>query len=171
MTVNGSVGSMAEREIDEILAKMECALVFARVGTVRGGVVRLSKAELELFAHVETARNFMMSVLQSEKADRKLLSQILGGDCVRISRIRAVLESMQVLWPSSGEPRLRSCLNACVSVEQVLGDLGLGFALRLAQAREKKPHGGSRCRHGRACRNDSTQRSAAANYCSAKVGI
>jgi len=128
---------MAEREIDEILAKMECALVFARVETVRGGVVRLSKAELELFAHVERARNFMMSVLQSEKADRKLLSQIFGGDCVRISRIRAVLESVQVLWPSSGEPRLRSCLNACVSVEQILGDLGLGFALRLAQVREE----------------------------------
>jgi len=137
MAVDGSGGRMAEREIDEIVAKMECALVFARVETARGGVVRLSKAELELFAHMETARNFMMSVLQSEKADRKLLSQFFGGDCIRISRIRAVLESVQVLWPNSGEPRLRACLNACESVEQVLGDLGLGFALRLAQAREK----------------------------------
>lgn len=127
---------MSEVEIDGIVAKMEDAV--SQVDAAQGGLVQLPRAELELLTQVEAARNFMMQVLQSENQDRKNLSLIFGGDCVRISRVRAVLESAELQTAcTERDLRIRSCLSACESVEKVLGDLGLGFALRLAQAMEK----------------------------------
>merc|ERR1719359_2545322 len=86
----------------------------------------------------EVARDFMMAVLQSESGDRVALRNIFGGDCARISTVRAVLEATRLSEASREDQRLATCLSACRSVEKVLADLGLGFALRCAQEVQKR---------------------------------
>eukprot|EP00439_Symbiodinium_sp_Y106_P039084 s3465_g4.t1 len=113
---------------DGILVKLELAL--SKAGGVQLGTVRLQRWELDVAAHMEAARNLMMAVLQSENEHRTVLQHVFGGDCLRISRARAVVESTLQLGLCSRQGRATDCLRACESVEQVLGDLGLGFSLR-----------------------------------------
>jgi len=110
-----------------------------RVEASRGSLVNFHRAELELLQQLEAARDLMMTVLQSDSGDRKMLCSIFGGDCARVCRVRAVIESLPHLsgQDSSESRRASACLGACESVERVLRDLGLSLALKTAQEREK----------------------------------
>eukprot|EP00929_Paragymnodinium_shiwhaense_P054658 TRINITY_DN27407_c0_g1_i5.p1 TRINITY_DN27407_c0_g1~~TRINITY_DN27407_c0_g1_i5.p1 ORF type:complete len:627 (+),score=158.55 TRINITY_DN27407_c0_g1_i5:107-1987(+) len=116
---------------DTMLLKMEAAVEDILEAT--GKVVRLRKAEFALLKLLEHARDYMIAVLQSETGDRQLLQSIFGGDCLRITRTRAVLDGVQFSSMHDADMRPSTCRTACESIEQVLQDLGLGFALRQAQ--------------------------------------
>lgn len=132
-------GSDAAAAMDAGVASMEKALAEADVAKSSGSAVLLQRYELELLGHMEAARGLMMSVLQGESKERKVLQEVFGGDCSRISKVRALLESAEKLGiPSRGKDRAENCLRACESVENVLADLGLGWALKLAQIQERE---------------------------------
>jgi len=117
--------------IDGIMENMVCAI--AKVKRSQGSIVSLPKAELDLLAHIEQARDFMMESI-SNQTDRSRLRETFGGDCKRIARLRAVCESIEFSDMNKGDQRLRTCLRACESVEKVVIDLGDGEALRTAHA-------------------------------------
>jgi len=117
--------------MDNVLDRM--VAVVARVKNSQGSVVSLPKAELDLLAQIELARDLMMEALRNQN-DRTLLRDIFGGDCARLVRIRAICESIAFSDMNKSDQRLPTCLRACESVEKVIIDLGDGDALRKAQA-------------------------------------
>jgi len=120
--------------IDNVIAKMEKAL--SKVDKATG--VKLPKAETDLLTHIEEARDFMLAVLMNPKdKDRKVLEAILGGDCIRIGAVRAMLESAHFSPMYAADPRPKMCLNSCESVENVLGELGLFEELKAAKTLQK----------------------------------
>jgi len=123
--------------MDRILFGMEAGLL--QVDAAQSSKVKLTKAELDFLQHTIAARDFMMATLSSGGTDRRRLREIFGGDCVRISRTRAVLESVRLSEAlyTTDDP-VDKCINACESVENVLGDLGLGWTLKRAQENERK---------------------------------
>lgn len=127
---------------DALIARMENLL--RQVDASQGSVVKLSKVELDFLAEVEAARNFMEGALHIQD-NRYLLEHIFGGDCIRISRTRAVLEAAKLSDGNAQDQRLPTCISSCESVEKVLQDLGLGFCLRqsLEQQRYRLQHRGS----------------------------
>lgn len=118
--------------VDNVMDRMVAAI--GRVKSSQGSIVSLPKAELDLLAQIEIARDIMMEALKYQ-GDRAQLRDIFGGNCARIARIRAICESIEFSEMNSGDQRLRTCLRSCESVEKVLIDLGDGEALRSAQAR------------------------------------
>ena len=100
--------------------------------------VKFQGIVLDLFAHMDAARSLMMAVLKSENTKRTVLQHVFGGDCVRISRARAVIESAVAMGLCGRHQMAEDCLRTCESVEQVLGDLGLGFSLRQAQIQQRE---------------------------------
>lgn len=122
-------------DLDKMLKDLEAAL--ARVEANQTSRVALPKCELELLLHLGDCRDFMIDVLQSP-GDRSALQDIFGGDCVRICRILAVLESAKFSEMNANDQRLLTCTSACESVVKVLEDLGLGWALRQAQEQTKE---------------------------------
>ncbi|CAK9081155.1 Uncharacterized protein SCF082_LOCUS38658 [Durusdinium trenchii] len=123
---------------DAILAKLEIALSKADAADPTRNAVRFQGIVLDLFSHIEAARSLMMEVLRSENVNRTILQHVFGGDCVRISRARAVVESAAQMNLRGRHKMAADCLRACECVEQVLSDLGLGFSLRQAQIRERE---------------------------------
>lgn len=131
-----SVRSMDEKlqiaeKIDHVIHMMLTAI--NKVKQAAGSFVKLPKAELDLLAQIEIARDVIMEVLKNQY-DRTLLHDIFGGDCARIVRIRAMCEGITFSQMNQGDQRLPTCLRACESVEKVLIDLGEGEALRKAQS-------------------------------------
>jgi hypothetical protein len=127
---------LSSEVVDELLWKTEAT--FQKLERARSSPVQLPRTELEIVKLFGILRDFMMALLQSECGDRVVLPRIFGGNCSRISRIRAVLEAIRLSEAARGDQRVVSCLNACKSVETVLGELGLGQALRTAQESHKK---------------------------------
>jgi len=134
-------GTDEAQAFDKILRKLEGTLakadevddeVAARASVKFQGIV------LDLFAHMDAARSLMMAVLKSENTKRTVLQHVFGGDCVRISRARAVIESAVAMGLCGRHQMAEDCLRTCESVEQVLGDLGLGFSLRQAQIQQRE---------------------------------
>jgi len=129
--VSGPQGLTPEA-MDAVLARMETD--FRLLKSSRGSLARSLK-ERELVYSFGLARHLMMSVLSCDSGDRKLLNAIFGGDCTRVSRVRAVLESVVL---AQADERLHSCMSACTSVEKVLCDLGFSRALRVAQTAQRE---------------------------------
>lgn len=129
------MASYTADEIDAILDRIESAV--QGVIEAKGSIVKLPKAELELLAHFEEARDFMMSVLKRNDKDREVLHSIFGDDCSRIARIRAALEGLPLADLSAGDQRRQECISACESVEKVMQDSGLATRLREVQAKAK----------------------------------
>lgn len=120
--------------MDEVLNRMSAKL--AKMDSSRGSTVGLPRAELELLAQIEISRDFMMDILRKQ-GERQLLQDIFGGDCARIARLRVLCESVEFSEMNAGDQRLKTCLSACESMEQVLKDLGLDESLCQAQTRER----------------------------------
>merc|ERR550525_1131808 len=70
--------------------------------------------------------------------DRNMLAAVFGGDCMRISRINAVLEAVKMSEMNAADQRLAGARGQCDSVEKVLEDMGLGLALRQALDKQKQ---------------------------------
>jgi len=137
------LGKMAEIKcteegIDAIVGRMEASL--AKVEELQGSMVKLKKAEMDLLKAFEEARDYMMKMLKQES--RETLQNIFGGDCKRIASIGNCLKS--AVFADKGtkdDQRIAGCQSACESVEKVLEDLGLGWALRQAQEQAKAKKG------------------------------
>jgi len=122
-----------EEVIDEIVSRMEAGV--AKVEECQGSMVKLKRAEMEVLKAFEEARDYMNKMLQSET--REKLVNIFGGDCTRIAMIGNCLKSVEFSDPGTrNDQRNAGCQDACDSVEKVLEDLGLGWALRQAQQAE-----------------------------------
>jgi len=118
-------------KIDHAIDQMMLAIT--KVKQAAGSNVKLPKAELDLLAQMETARDVIMDVLKNQY-DRTLLHDVFGGNCARIVRIQVMCKSVEFSAMNQGDQRLPTCLRACESLEKVLVDLGEGEALRTAQA-------------------------------------
>lgn len=133
-------GNDEAQAFDAILRSLEGSL--AKADAQQNAAVASVKFQgivVDLFTQLEAARSLMMQVLQSENVKRTVLQHVFGGDCVRISRARAVVETaLQMDYGTGRNQMAEECLRACESVEQVLGDLGLGFSLRKAQVQERE---------------------------------
>jgi len=127
---------LSEQAIDNILDKMQDAVI--KIDELQGKMVKLRNAEVELLKQFEAGRNYMMDMLQNPTNGREGLQNIFGGDCKRIARIRMCLETAKFSDMYASDQRHPDCLNACESVEQVLKDLGLGWALRQALEQQKE---------------------------------
>jgi len=112
----------------------------------QGSFVQLLKAELRFFEYAACARDFMkkaMSMNENERrtrrtgAERRKIEAIFGGDCVRISRIRALVEAAYSLDINSRDTRLSTCLTACESMERKLLRLDLGITVGNEQQRQR----------------------------------
>lgn len=128
----GKVGSEAitVERVDAVVLAMDNAL--EQVVSSQTNRVALTRAEMNLLAEIEQARNLLRSALQSSR-EREALKEVFGGDCRRIEFIRAILEEANFSEMNASDQRLAECLSACESVERVLEDLGLGEALRQAR--------------------------------------
>merc|ERR1719245_1266601 len=91
------------------------------------------KHEADLLRQFEILRD-IMDITLVDSNNRSCLAQLFGGDCTRIARIRAVLDSARFSTKAnSADRRTPACVEKCQSVEEVLKDLGHGRALRCAQ--------------------------------------
>ncbi|CAK9076496.1 unnamed protein product [Durusdinium trenchii] len=77
----------------------------------------------------------MMVTKTSE--NRQQLADIFGGDCSRIARIRTVLDEVVLSDMNCNDQRVRTCTEACETIEKVLEDMGLGWCLKKAQDEQK----------------------------------
>lgn len=125
-----------EETIDKIIDKMEKSI--QKMEELQGKVVKLKNAEVETLTQFELGRNFMMELLQNKEHGREKLQNIFGGDCKRIARIACCVEQAKFSDMYATDARHPDCKNACQSIEQVLADLGLGFALRKALEEQKE---------------------------------
>jgi len=130
--------------VDELVDNLESAL--KRVEAAEGGSVRLTASEVELRERCQQIRDLMLEVLIDDSHRARLL-HVFGGECLRIGRIRAVLDtSKSVLASKTDEssdedfPKdmiqdtiFSTCLETCLSIEEVLRDLGHDKALSSAK--------------------------------------
>lgn len=128
------MAAMSATDVDRLVVKLEKA--YRRVEAAQGSLVKLPSAELDLLSVMEQIRNAMQATMKAGNRDQ--LKAVFGGACTRTARIRAVLDSVHLSTMNAKDQRLLTCMGACVSVEQVLHDLGLGGALKSAQEHEKE---------------------------------
>jgi len=126
---------LSPEAFDDILSQMEDC--FCKLEAAQDSVVQRSKAELNLLVKLEWARDFMDKIVRMQ-GSRSDLENIFGGDCMRISRTRAVLEAADFSDMNAEDQRLSTCWSACESVEKVLSDLGLGMTLGRAQQQQRQ---------------------------------
>ncbi|CAJ1328859.1 unnamed protein product [Effrenium voratum] len=124
-----------EAKIDGILGKMESTS--AKVDLYKSSKVKLPMAELDYLKTLEDARDFMNSMVAATNQNRQELADIFGGDCSRIARIRTVLDAVQLSDMNCNDQRVRTCTEACETIEKVLEDMGLGWCLKKAKDEEK----------------------------------
>merc|ERR1719201_1211135 len=101
--------------IDKLLVRIEDTLHKNEEMAEKGSHVRRRQAEVELMSLLEAARDFMTSLLRRDVTGRGLLEDIFGGDCCRISCLRAMLEAVRVSETSAEDQRLPMCIRACMS--------------------------------------------------------
>merc|ERR1712023_43915 len=78
--------------VDALVTKMEGAL--RNVSRFQSSKVKLAGAQVDLLAHIESARDIMLYILQNPvDAERSRLTGMFGGDCILIARIRSVLDT------------------------------------------------------------------------------
>eukprot|EP00397_Hematodinium_sp_SG-2012_P023692 GEMP01024631.1.p1 GENE.GEMP01024631.1~~GEMP01024631.1.p1 ORF type:complete len:477 (+),score=126.20 GEMP01024631.1:118-1548(+) len=119
--------SAAEAEVDALLEEVDRVVV--KLAGAKGAIMR-QKFESDLLNLYGLARDKLEASL---KGDRKLLVDIYGGDCARISHLVAVIERQSfTTHGSQNDQRTQGCKNMCETVEQVLKDLGFGDRLRVA---------------------------------------
>jgi len=125
----------SEKRIDDILCKMESTS--AKVELYKTSKVKLPMAELDYLKTLEDARDFMTMMVTKTSENRQQLADIFGGDCSRIARIRTVLDEVVLSDMNCQDQRVRTCTEACETIEKVLEDMGLGWCLKKAQSEEK----------------------------------
>merc|ERR1719271_1818024 len=118
--------------IEKTLIKVQDALPDGKAPSA----VKLQRGEHDLLSFIEKARDTMMGCVQDKSdRDRKKMTELFGGDCVRISRMRAYLEATKLSEKHSADQRLPMCISTCDIVERVLTEKGLGQRLQEANKR------------------------------------
>lgn len=118
----------ASDNVDLQIHRLEEA--FTKVEAAQGSYVKLPAAEMNLLTILGQLRDIMNEVVGS--GDRDALQAKFGGDCSKIARVRAVLDAVKMSPMNEGDQRLKGCLDACASTEQVLVDLGSWEAMQAA---------------------------------------
>mmetsp|Transcript_97852 Transcript_97852/g.276814 ORF Transcript_97852/g.276814 Transcript_97852/m.276814 type:complete len:447 (-) Transcript_97852:59-1399(-) len=95
---------------DVALSKLEECL--EKVDQSQGGVVKLSKAEVEMLQQLEVVRDLMASMLR----DRAILGNVFG-DLRRTARARAVIEKMRLSECHADDGRVPTMMSVIVTVE------------------------------------------------------
>ncbi|CAE7778449.1 unnamed protein product [Symbiodinium pilosum] len=124
-----------EAKIDAVLSKMEIAA--EKVELYCNSKVKLPMAELDYLKTLEDARDFMTMMVTKTSDNRQQLADIFGGDCSRIARIRTVLDGVVLSDMNCNDQRVRTCTEACATIEKVLEDMGLGWCLKKACDEQK----------------------------------
>merc|ERR1719362_1186328 len=119
--------------VDRLLSRLAAA--YKRVSDAQGRSVALPSAELELLSILGQLRD---AFLKSLYGDREVLMELFGGTCHRVAYVRAIVNSVVLSAMTASDQRLRGCIGACASVEQVLVDMGLGEALHAAEEKAKR---------------------------------
>lgn len=123
------------KKMDDIILLMEKAL--EKVDLYQGSKVKLPKAELDLLKTFEDSRDFMTDLVTKTVNNRQGLVDVFGGDCLRLARVVAVLEGVTLSDMNVNDQRVRTCREACETVEKVLNDMGLGWKLKEAREKQK----------------------------------
>ncbi|CAE7317926.1 unnamed protein product [Symbiodinium sp. CCMP2592] len=124
-----------EAKIDGVLSRMEIAA--EKVELYCNSKVKLPMAELDYLKTLEDARDFMTMMVAKTSDNRQQLADIFGGDCSRIARIRTVLDGVVLSDMNCNDQRVRTCTEACATIEKVLEDMGLGWCLKKACDEQK----------------------------------
>lgn len=124
-----------EAKIDGVLSRMEIAA--EKVELYCSSKVKLPMAELDYLKTLEDARDFMTMMVTKTSDNRQQLADIFGGDCSRIARIRTVLDGVVLSGMNCNDQRVRTCTEACATIEKVLEDMGLGWCLKKACDEQK----------------------------------
>jgi len=125
---------LTEEELGKLVSEME--QTFDKVAASQDKVVGCRAAEVHLLKLFERARDIMLNVVADK--DRSVLLRLFG-DCSRIARIRVILDSASFSNGHRNHERSATCLRACLSIEGVLRDIGLGQ--RLSEALEAVSRG------------------------------
>eukprot|EP00411_Alexandrium_monilatum_P120495 CAMPEP_0175637918 /NCGR_PEP_ID=MMETSP0097-20121207/2959_1 /TAXON_ID=311494 /ORGANISM="Alexandrium monilatum, Strain CCMP3105" /LENGTH=387 /DNA_ID=CAMNT_0016943611 /DNA_START=18 /DNA_END=1181 /DNA_ORIENTATION=- len=120
--------------IDRMIVDLDDA--YKRVLDAQGKSVKLPSAELNLLAIIGNIRDAFLKSLKSSSRD--MLDELYGGSCTRVAHIRALIDKLELSPMNASDQRLRGCLNACVSVKEVLVDMGLADVLQKAEEQEKE---------------------------------
>mmetsp|Transcript_98142 Transcript_98142/g.179824 ORF Transcript_98142/g.179824 Transcript_98142/m.179824 type:complete len:899 (+) Transcript_98142:62-2758(+) len=121
--------------VDDLVEELETTL--QQIESCEGGMVKLRNAEITLVETMKRAARLMRrSLRESTGTDRGLIISLFGGDCLRIARIRQVIEDARFTSSIGGEETKQDCLEACLSVEKVLNDIGWSVAQALARAKK-----------------------------------
>lgn len=113
-----------EGAFEDLLGHLEASLMQVECRHA----VALQRAELHLLTLLGGLRDFLTRSLRSQPRHRSM--ELVG--CARASRLRAVLDSLQ-LSPGRSDDRLVSCRAVCDAVDEVLADFGLQETLRQEQ--------------------------------------
>ncbi|CAE7683148.1 Tmod2 [Symbiodinium sp. CCMP2456] len=124
-----------EAKIDGVLSRMEIAA--EKVELYCSSKVKLPMAELDYLKTLEDARDFMTMMVTKTSDNRQQLADVFGGDCSRIARIRTVLDGVVLSDMNCNDQRVRTCTEACATIEKVLEDMGLGWCLKKACDEQK----------------------------------
>lgn len=120
--------------IDKLIVELDAA--YKRVVEVHGSTVKLPSAEINLLSIIGSIRDAFHASLRS--SSREMLDELFGGSCTRVAHIRALIDRLELSPMNASDQRLRGCLNACVSVKEVLVDMGLADVLEKAEEQEKE---------------------------------
>jgi len=122
------------QEVQTCLDTTEKSLV--KLNAAQGSTVKLQKAEMEIMACVQKARDIMMASVQDKSdKDRANLIEYFGGDCFRIAKFRGILEAVKLSEKHTDDQRLPDSLGACKLIEDILREKHHSKALDEAQSR------------------------------------
>lgn len=108
-------------EVDKILDKIDSCI--QKVDASQHSMVRLRKAEFDLLAQLEIARDIMQRIQKS--GDRVLLRNTFI-DCSRVARLGTMLGAIRLSDMNAGDQRLKNCEGTLDGLlELVQNDLGM----------------------------------------------
>jgi len=106
-------------EVDQVLDKINAEMV--RLEKVKSSVIKRRAAEADFLKQVEAARDLLQVALQGDKMQ---LDAVYGGQCVRIGKLRYMLETIRLSDMYKQDQRWRHIAARVESVEAVLKELG-----------------------------------------------
>lgn len=121
-------------KVDALIKDLDAA--YMQVLQVQGSTVKLPSAEINLLSILGNFRDDLLDTLKSK--DRETMAEIFGGSCFRVAHVRALIDKLQLSPMNASDQRLSGCSNACLSMKEVLIDMGLGEVLEKAEEQEKE---------------------------------
>mmetsp|Transcript_85135 Transcript_85135/g.237588 ORF Transcript_85135/g.237588 Transcript_85135/m.237588 type:complete len:385 (+) Transcript_85135:87-1241(+) len=113
--------ALTPEKVDSLLSKTEDS--FADLGALRDGnanAEKLRDAEQELLKHFTEIRRVMHGLQREKSAGQTSSVQAIFGSGDRLARTRALLDATNWSEHNAGDPRWKSCLQACGEVERLL---------------------------------------------------